>query len=46
MFHVPTLNLEAKKYYELVDIESYEQPPANEKLRDTKIEECLMKLLS
>ena len=45
--HALTLNFEAKKYYEFVDLESYkQQSPAIEKLRDTKIEECLMKPLS
>ena len=44
VFYAPTINLEAKKYYQLIDIVTYEQqPPAIEKLTDIEIEECIVK---
>ena len=46
LFDLPLLNLEANAYYELANYDSYQQkPPAIANLTDTKIEECLEKLL-
>ena len=46
LFDVPTLNLEAYAYYELANVDSYQQqPPAIASLTHTEIEECLRKPL-
>ena len=44
VFYAPILNLKANKYYQLIDIATYEQqPPAIEKLTTIEIRESLVK---
>ena len=46
LFDVPTLNLKANAYYEIANVDSYQQqPPAIASLLETEIEKCLKKPL-